>query len=71
MDVTIIGTGNMGRSVGTRFVKGGRQLILISGNLESTAALANHLREVAAPNASVKLGSYQEGIKDDVVILAV
>lgn len=71
MNVTIVGTGNMGRGIGTRLVKGGHQLTLINENQEGATALANNLREVAAPNASVKLGSYEEGVKDDVVILAV
>ncbi len=71
MNITIIGTGNMGRGIGTLLVKGGHQLTLINKAKAHAALLADELRKLAAPSASVRVGSYDEGIHDDIVILAV
>ena len=71
MNITMIGTGNMGKGIGTLLVKGGHQITLISRDEERAAALANELSKVAAPSASVRIGSYEEGVEGDVVILAV
>lgn len=70
MNVTIIGTGNMGKGIGTLLVKGGHQLTLINKDKAHATLLADELRNVV-PNASVSVGSYEEGVQDDVVILAV
>lgn len=71
MNITIIGTGNMGKGIGTRLIEAGHHLTLINNNRANATALANELREGAAQNASVTTSSYEEGVHDDIVILAV
>ena len=71
MNITVIGTGNMGKGIGSRLVKGGHRLTLIDKDKESANVLASELRDVAAQEATVEVGSYEEGVQDDVVILAV
>lgn len=71
MNITVIGTGNMGKGIGYRLVKGGNTVTLIDQDPESANALANELRESGAFGAIVKVGSYEEGIQDDLVIFAV
>lgn len=70
MNVTIIGTGNMGKGIGTRLAQGGHQITLIGKDKEHAEALASELSQVKVPNSSIKVSSYEEGIKSDVVILA-
>ena len=71
MDITIIGTGNLGRGIGTRLVKGGHHLTLINDDKVRASVLADELRKSSAPNANVAVSSYEEGVHDDIVILAV
>lgn len=71
MNVTIIGTGNMGKGIGTRLIKAGHHLTLINDDRASATALANELKGSAAPNTSVTVSSYEESVHDDIVILAV
>lgn len=71
MNITIIGTGNMGKGIGYRLVKSGNTVTLIDQDKESAEALASELREVAQLGATVKVGSYEAGINDELVVLAV
>ena len=64
MDITIIGTGNMGRGIGTRLVKGGHHLTLINDDKVRASVLADELRKSSAPNANVAVSSYEEGVHD-------
>ena len=60
MDITIIGTGNMGRGIATRAVAGGHDVTLVGTDADKAKQLAD---EVGA-----KAG---ESIEGDVVVLAV
>ena len=71
MNVTIIGTGNMGRGIGHRLAKGGHNVTLIGTNTESAEKLAAELRTVAKVGVSVKAATSNDPIEDDVIILAV
>ena len=70
MNVTIIGTGNMARGIGTRLVVGGNAVTLVGREPEATAALAAELNQAAAKNGSAKAVSFGSPISDSVVILA-
>jgi 8-hydroxy-5-deazaflavin:NADPH oxidoreductase len=70
MNITIIGTGNMGRGIGTRLVAGGHSVTLIDQNLESAQNLAKDLRKVHE-GANVQVGNLGQSIKDEIVVLAV
>jgi 8-hydroxy-5-deazaflavin:NADPH oxidoreductase len=71
MNVTIIGTGNMGRGIGHTLVRGGHTLTLIDRDREAARALARELQGVVRHGSSVRDGSFDEGIDGDVVVLAV
>ena len=62
MDITIIGTGNMGRAIGTRAVVGGHDVTVVGTEPEKAQALAGEL------GGSARAGERVEG---DVVVLAV
>ena len=65
MNVTIIGTGNMGRGIGSRLVSGGH-----SGGLLGTER--SNAEELAADlGGSVRAGTIGDPIDDDVVVFAV
>lgn len=65
MDITIIGTGNMARGIGTRAVAGGHDVTLLGTERPHAEELAREL------NGSVKAGTVGDPIADDVVVLAV
>ena len=65
MDITIIGTGNMARGIGTRAVAGGHDVTLLGTERAHAEELAREL------NGSVKAGTVGDPIADDVVVLAV
>lgn len=70
MNVTIIGTGNMAKAIGTRLVAGGHSVNLHARDTKRGEALAEELRGVAHNTGAVevkRLGS----TTDDIVILAV
>ena len=71
MNVTIFGSGNMGRGIGTRMVAGGHSVTLVSSNLETARALAAELKKVAGNGTSVKSATPDTVQLGDVVILAV
>jgi predicted dinucleotide-binding enzyme len=70
MDVTIVGTGNMARAIGTRLLSGGHNVTVIGKDEEKAAGAAEELR-AAADGGSVSTGTSGEGIAGDVVVLAV
>lgn len=66
MDITIIGTGNMGRGLATRAVAGGHNVTLIGTDMEKAQALAEEVGE--SGSGSVQAGESPTG---DIVVLAV
>ena len=70
MNVTIIGTGNMGRGIGHCLVKGGHHVTLMGKNAESAEKLAAELRTVAKAGVAVKTATSGNPIEGEVVILA-
>lgn len=71
MNITIIGTGNMARGIGTRLVAGGNFVTLLSRNPEKGAELAANLQAAARQGASARVIAFGSPIQDEVVILAV
>ena len=69
MNVTIIGSGNMARGIGSRLVAGGNSVRILDRDPEKAEALAGELRELSG--AEVTVGSFGDPIEDDVVVLAV
>ncbi len=65
MDITIIGTGNMGRSIATRAVAGGHSVLLLGTSKDKADEVA---RELAG---DVRTGTVGDPIAGDVVVLAV
>jgi 8-hydroxy-5-deazaflavin:NADPH oxidoreductase len=64
MDVTIIGTGNMARGVGSRVLQGGHRLTVVGKDRERA-------EEVAAELGDVSVAVSGDPIEGDVVVLAV
>lgn len=71
MNVTIIGTGNMARGIGTRLVAGGNSVTLLSRNPEEAKGLAADLSAAATHGARVAVNKLGSAIDTDVVVLAV
>lgn len=71
MDVTIIGAGNMGRGIGTRFVAGGHNVTYIDGNPEAAEKTAADVRAAAKRGAKVSTAALGDAELGDVVVLAV
>ncbi|WP_216320458.1 NADPH-dependent F420 reductase [Deinococcus aestuarii] len=69
MNVTIIGTGNMGRGLAHTLARGGHTVTLHDRQLEKAEALAQEVR-AALPGATVQAGTLGEPLQGDVVILA-
>src|SRR3712207_9361989 len=65
MNVTIIGTGNMGRGIATRLLAGGHGVTLLDRDGAKAEALAGEL------GGSAGAGTVGDRISDEVVILAV
>ncbi|HEX2109065.1 MAG TPA: NAD(P)-binding domain-containing protein, partial [Rubrobacteraceae bacterium] len=65
MNVTIIGTGNMGRGIATRLLAGGNGVTLLDRDGAKAEALAGEL------GGSAGAGTVGDGIPDEVVVLAV
>ncbi len=64
MKVTIIGTGNMGRAIGSRALEGGHEVSYIGTHLSKAEELADEMIGEGAVSAS-------EGVDGDIVVLAV
>ena len=67
MDVTIIGTGNMARGIGTRLVAGGHRVTVLGKEPADAEAVVKELGGDGAAQA----GRSGDPIADDVVVLAV
>ena len=67
MDVTVIGTGNMARGIGSRVLAGGHELTVVGKDSERAEAVAADI----GGDASVKTAVADDPIEGDVVILAV
>jgi 8-hydroxy-5-deazaflavin:NADPH oxidoreductase len=65
MDITIIGTGNMGRAIATRALAGGHAVTLLGTDAEKAQALAGEL------SGEVRAGTVGDPLAGDVVVLAV
>jgi 8-hydroxy-5-deazaflavin:NADPH oxidoreductase len=65
VNVTIIGTGNMARGIGTRSVGAGHEVTLLGTRRENAEQLAQEL------GGSAKSGTVGDAIDGDVVVLAV
>jgi 8-hydroxy-5-deazaflavin:NADPH oxidoreductase len=68
MHVTIIGTGNMARGVGSRVLAGGHTLTVVGKSPEDAEAVAADLGGAGDPTSTAVMGDPIEG---DVVVLAV
>jgi NADPH-dependent F420 reductase len=69
MNVTIIGSGNMARGIGSRLVAGGNSVRILDRDPEKADTLAGELRE--QDGVEVSTGSFGDRIEDDVLVLAV
>ena len=65
VEVTIIGTGNMGRSIGALALAGGHRVTLLGTTVDKARALAAELQ------GDVQAGTVGDPITGDVVVLAV
>jgi NADPH-dependent F420 reductase len=65
MNITIIGTGNMARGIGTRALAGGHSVTLLGTSAEKAEALAAEL------DGDVRTGQTGEPLAGDVIVLAV
>jgi 8-hydroxy-5-deazaflavin:NADPH oxidoreductase len=70
MKVTIYGTGNMGRGIGTRLVSSGQDVQILGSEREKAEELAEELRGKAADGADVDAGSSGDDVEGEVVVLA-
>jgi len=71
MNVTIIGSGNMGRGIGTRAVAGGHSVTFVDANPETAEKAAADVRTSAKKGAKVSTASLGDAVLGDVVVLAV
>lgn len=67
MNVTIIGTGNMARAIGSRLVAGGHEVTVLGKQVEAAEEAVNAI----GGDGSAKAGRSGDPIADDVVVLAV
>lgn len=71
MKITIIGSGNMARGIGTRLLAGGHSVALHAKEMEKARALATELGRGARRAANVEVKPVGEKLDGDVVILAI
>ena len=71
MNVTIVGSGNMGRGIGTRAVAGGHSVIFVDANPETAEKTAAEVKASAKKGATVSTASLGDVVLGDVVVLAV
>ena len=71
MNVTIIGSGNMGRGIGTRAVAGGHSVTFVDANPEVAEKTAADVKAVAKNGAKVSAASLGNVELGDVVVFAV
>jgi NADPH-dependent F420 reductase len=70
MDVTIIGTGNMARGIGTRLATAGARLQILGRNADEARTLANELSGKAAAGQVTAGQLDADPVAGDVVVLA-
>lgn len=68
MNVTILGTGNMGRAIATRMLAGGNNVTLFSRDPEKAGAAVRELTQFAKNGAGVKSAALGSPITDPIVI---
>lgn len=71
MNITIIGSGNMGRGIGTRLVAGGHSVTFIDEKSEVAELTAADVRASAKNGATVSTSSLGDAELGEVVVLAV
>ena len=71
MNITIIGTGNMARGIGTRALAGGHNVTLVGHEPGKAENLAADLQSAAQGGASVRAAPTGAPLDSDVVVLAV
>ncbi len=71
MNVTIIGSGNMARGIGTRLVSGGHTVTILDRKPEKAKALAAELAGEAVKGAKVEGAALGAPIKGEIVFLAI
>ena len=67
MNVTIIGTGNMARGIGSVLVRGGNQVTVLGKETDDAEAVVSDLES----DGAARSGRFGDDIADDVVVLAV
>ncbi len=70
MNVTIIGSGKMGRAIGTRAVAGGHSVTFVSKTPEGAKKAAEEIRASATKGAQVSTANLADVELGDVVVLA-
>jgi 8-hydroxy-5-deazaflavin:NADPH oxidoreductase len=70
MKVTIIGTGNMARAIGTRLLEGGHDVTVLGKDPDQARGVADDLG-AKANGGSIKTGTSGDELSGDVVVLAV
>lgn len=71
MNITIIGSGNMGRGIGTRAVAGGHSVTFVNVKPEAAEKAAADVRAAAKNGAKVSTATLNEVELGEVVVLAV
>ncbi|MCC6499407.1 MAG: NADPH-dependent F420 reductase [Anaerolineales bacterium] len=71
MNVTIIGSGNMGRGIGTRAVAGGHSVTFVDRNPEAAQNAVTAIKESAKNGAKISTAPLGDAQLGDVVVLAV
>ena len=71
MNVTIIGSGNMARGIGTRLVSGGHGITILDRKPEKAKALAEELAGQAGKTVKAEGAALSSPIKDEIVFLAI
>jgi predicted dinucleotide-binding enzyme len=66
VNITIIGTGNMARGIGSRVLAGGNELTVVGNDQPAADAVATDLN-----GGSVKTAVTGDQLEDDVIVLAV
>jgi len=71
MNITIFGSGNMGRGIGTRAVAGGHSVTFVDSNPETAEQAATDVKASAKNGAKVSTASLGNAELGDVVVFAV
>jgi NADPH-dependent F420 reductase len=71
MNITIIGAGNMGRGIGTRFAAGGHSVTFIDRKPDEAEKVAKEVKASAKNDTQISTASLEDARLGDVVVLAV